>query len=64
MPPGGALICLPLASYFPRHFLSRHFWSEEQKADFSLLAHKKRIAYYRTLLRKLKRCALRKLPVS
>jgi len=58
--PGGALICLPLASYFPRQFLSRHFWTEDQRQEFSLIAHKKRISYYRTLLRKLKRCVLRK----
>ena len=61
--PGGALLCLPLASYFPRYFLSRHFWSEEQRMEFSALAHKKRISYYRTLLGKLKRRALRKMPV-
>lgn len=61
--PGGALICLPLAAYFPRQLLSRHFWSEEQRLEFSLLSHNKRIKYYRTLLRKLERC-VGKLPLG
>jgi len=62
--PGGALLCLPLASYFPRHFLSRHFWTEEQRLEFSEMSHKKRISYYRTLLGKLKRCAMRRMPAG
>lgn len=59
--PGGALLCLPLASYFPRHFLSSHFWTPEQKQEFALLCHQRRVAYYRTLLRNLKRCAKKRL---
>lgn len=46
-------IVFPLAYLFPRYFLSSHFWSLQQRIDFALSHHKKRLYNYRPVFRHL-----------
>lgn len=38
---------------FPKRLLSSHFWSLQQKLDFSLQDHKQKLYYYRPVFRHL-----------
>lgn len=40
-------IVFPVAYYFPKHFLSSHFWSLQQRFNFALEDHTKNLRYYR-----------------
>ncbi|XP_020282260.1 LETM1 domain-containing protein 1 isoform X2 [Pseudomyrmex gracilis] len=44
-------IIFPLAIYFPRYLLSSHYWTLQQKLEFMLLDHKKRLKHNRSLFR-------------
>lgn len=44
-------IIFPLAYYFPRYLLTSHYWTLQQKLDFMLLDHKKRLKHNRPLFR-------------
>lgn len=44
-------VIFPLAYYFPRHLLTSHYWTLQQKLDFMLLDHKKRLKHNRPLFR-------------
>lgn len=44
-------IIFPLVLYFPRHLLTSHFWTLQQKLDFMLRDHKKRLRHNRPLFR-------------
>ncbi|XP_037076930.1 LETM1 domain-containing protein 1-like [Pollicipes pollicipes] len=46
-------VVFPLAYLFPRQLLSRHFWSLQQRAEFALHEHKRRLLYMRPVLRHL-----------
>ncbi|XP_043491910.1 LETM1 domain-containing protein 1 isoform X3 [Polistes fuscatus] len=40
---------IPLAYFFPRQMLTHHFWTPEQKIDFTLYYYKERFKYSRPL---------------
>jgi len=40
-------VVFPVAYYFPKHFLSSHFWSLQQRFDFALEDHIKSLRYFR-----------------
>ncbi|CAB3389104.1 Hypothetical predicted protein [Cloeon dipterum] len=44
-------VIFPLAYMFPRHLLSRHFWSLQQRVDFAAIALRKRLYNQRPILR-------------
>ncbi|XP_059471892.1 LETM1 domain-containing protein 1 [Neocloeon triangulifer] len=44
-------VIFPLAYIFPRHLLSRHFWSLQQRVDFAAIALRKRLYNQRPVLR-------------
>lgn len=44
-------IIFPLAIYFPRYLLSSHYWTLQQKLEFMLLDHKKRLKHNKPLFR-------------
>lgn len=44
-------IIFPLALYFPRYLLTSHFWTLQQKLDFMLYDHKRRLRHNRPLFR-------------
>ncbi|XP_076765761.1 LETM1 domain-containing protein 1 [Xylocopa sonorina] len=44
-------IIFPLAYYFPRQLLTSHYWTLQQKLDFMLLDHKRRLKHNRPLFR-------------
>ncbi|CAK9813207.1 LETM1 domain-containing protein 1 [Anthophora plagiata] len=44
-------VIFPLAYYFPRHLLTSHYWTLQQRLDFMLLDHKKRLKHNRPLFR-------------
>ncbi|KZC10598.1 PREDICTED: LETM1 domain-containing protein 1 [Dufourea novaeangliae] len=44
-------VIFPLAYYFPRYLLTSHYWTPQQKLDFLLLDHKKRLKHNRPLFR-------------
>lgn len=44
-------VIFPLAYYFPRHLLTSHYWTLQQKLDFMLMHHKKRLKHNRPLFR-------------
>lgn len=44
-------IIFPLAYYFPRYLLTSHYWTLQQKLEFMLLDHKKRLKHNRPLFR-------------
>lgn len=46
-------VVFPLAYKYPRTFLSTHYWSLEQRVDFALDDHKKRLLYYKPVFRHL-----------
>ncbi|CAH1788570.1 unnamed protein product, partial [Owenia fusiformis] len=41
----------PLVYFFPRQFLSYHFWSTEQKKDFALHYHSQRVAQHKPIIK-------------
>lgn len=44
-------IIFPLAYYFPKRLLTTHYWTLQQRLDFMLLDHKKRLKHNRPLFR-------------
>ncbi|XP_015591310.1 LETM1 domain-containing protein 1 [Cephus cinctus] len=44
-------IIFPLAYFFPRHLLTYHYWSLQQRLDFLLIEHKKRLKHNKPLFR-------------
>jgi len=46
-------VIFPLAYAFPKRLLSSHFWSIQQKNEFSLQDHKLKLHYYRPVFRHL-----------
>lgn len=46
-------VIFPLAYYFPRTFLCHHYYNLEQKIDYELQDHTKRLSYYKPTLRHL-----------
>nr|XP_033331627.1 LETM1 domain-containing protein 1 [Megalopta genalis] len=44
-------VIFPLIYYFPRHLLTSHYWSAEQKLNFTMLDQKKRLKHNRPLFR-------------
>lgn len=44
-------VIFPLAYCFPRHLLTTHYWTLQQRLDFMLLHHKKRLKHNRPLFR-------------
>ncbi|XP_054001605.1 LETM1 domain-containing protein 1 [Hylaeus anthracinus] len=44
-------VTFPLAYYFPRHILTSHYWTPQQKIDFMLLDHKRRLKHNKPLFR-------------
>ncbi|XP_076316614.1 LETM1 domain-containing protein 1 [Tachypleus tridentatus] len=46
-------IILPLVIWFPRYVLSTHFWTIQQRVDFALQRHKKKLYNYRPVFRHL-----------
>lgn len=44
-------VIFPLAYYFPRLLLSYHYWTLQQRLEFMLHAHKKRLKHNRPLFR-------------
>lgn len=46
-------IVFPVAYLFPKHFLSSHFWNLQQKIDFQLEEHTKKITNNRSVFRHL-----------
>ncbi|XP_076647201.1 LETM1 domain-containing protein 1 [Halictus rubicundus] len=44
-------IVFPLIYYFPRYFLTSHYWTAEQKLKFMLLDQKRRLKHNRPLFR-------------
>ncbi|XP_032675936.1 LETM1 domain-containing protein 1 isoform X2 [Odontomachus brunneus] len=44
-------VIFPLALYFPRYLLTSHFWTLQQKLDFMLHDHKRRLRHNRPLFR-------------
>ena len=51
--PGSGFIILPLANAFPKHLLSHHFWTLEQKVTFELELHTKRLQSFKPVFRHL-----------
>lgn len=46
-------IIFPLAYWFPKQLLSHHFWTIEQKHNFQVIDHTKRLHFYRPVFRHL-----------
>ncbi|CAL1266635.1 unnamed protein product [Larinioides sclopetarius] len=46
-------VILPVIYLFPRKCLSSHFWTLQQKVDFSVIIQKKKLTYYRPVFRNL-----------
>ncbi|KAF0290911.1 LETM1 domain-containing protein 1 [Amphibalanus amphitrite] len=46
-------VVFPLAYLFPRQLLCRHFWSLQQRSDFALYEHKRRLAHHLSAFRHL-----------
>ena len=44
-------VVFPVAYYFPRHLLTSHYWTLQQRLDFMLIDHKKRLKHNRPLFR-------------
>jgi len=44
-------IIFPLAVYFPRYLLTSHYWTLQQRLEFMLSDHKKRLKHNRSLFR-------------
>lgn len=38
-------IIFPLAFYFPRHILTSHYWTQQQKLDFLVIDHQRRLRH-------------------
>uniref|UniRef100_A0A1B6FDL0 Letm1 RBD domain-containing protein n=1 Tax=Cuerna arida TaxID=1464854 RepID=A0A1B6FDL0_9HEMI len=46
-------VMFPLAYMFPRNLLTSHFWSLQQRHEFALLEHKKRLRHFKAVFRSL-----------
>lgn len=46
-------VIFPLAYFFPRHLLSSHFWSLQQRIEFAVLDQKHKLKYYKPVFRSL-----------
>lgn len=46
-------VVFPLAYYFPRHLLCRHFWNLQQKSEFNIIFLKNRLAHNKPVFRHL-----------
>lgn len=46
-------VMFPLAYYFPKRLLSSHFWSLQQKSQFTIEDQKRRLFHYRPVFRAL-----------
>jgi hypothetical protein len=46
-------VIFPLAYAFPKHLLSHHFWTLEQKVNFQLESHTKRLQSFKPVMRHL-----------
>ena len=46
-------VIFPLAYAFPKQLLSHHFWTLEQKVNFQLESHTKRLGFFKPVLRHL-----------
>lgn len=44
-------IIFPLAIYFPRYLLTSHYWTLQQKLEFTLIEHKRRLKHNKPLFR-------------
>lgn len=44
-------VIFPLAVYFPRYLLTSHYWTLQQKLDFTLSDHRSRLKHNRSLFR-------------
>lgn len=51
--PFAQYVTLPLAFWFPKQLLSRHYWNIEQRTRFAIQDHTNRLAYYRPVFRHL-----------
>ncbi|CAL4243852.1 unnamed protein product, partial [Meganyctiphanes norvegica] len=49
--PFGQNIAIPISFYFPRHLLSYHFWTIQQKREFGAIKLKKRLYNARPVFR-------------
>lgn len=57
------LIVLSFRYMFPRTLLSHHFWSLQQRSEFSMIEHKEKLTYFRPVFRSLQ-AQLRSVKVS
>ncbi|RZF35409.1 hypothetical protein LSTR_LSTR015903 [Laodelphax striatellus] len=46
-------VIFPLAYYFPRQLLTRHFWSLQQRSEFAIIVQRKRLKWYKPVFRSL-----------
>ncbi|XP_054275647.1 LETM1 domain-containing protein 1 [Macrosteles quadrilineatus] len=46
-------VIFPLAYYFPRHLLTSHFWSLQQRHEFALIDHRNRLHHFKGVFRAL-----------
>ncbi|KAF2899868.1 hypothetical protein ILUMI_06316 [Ignelater luminosus] len=46
-------VIFPLAYYFPRHLLCRHFWTLQQRSEFNIIFLRKRLIHNRPVFRHL-----------
>lgn len=53
--PFAQYVTLPLAFWFPKQLLSRHYWNIEQKTRFAIQDHTKRLNFYRPVFRHLQK---------
>lgn len=53
--PFAQYVTIPIAFWFPRQFLSSHYWSIEQRNRFAIQDHTKKLYYYRPVFRHLQK---------
>lgn len=46
-------VLFPIAYYFPRHLLCRHFWNLQQKSEFNIILLRKRLVHNKPVFRHL-----------
>uniref|UniRef100_A0A1B6K9D4 Letm1 RBD domain-containing protein n=1 Tax=Graphocephala atropunctata TaxID=36148 RepID=A0A1B6K9D4_9HEMI len=46
-------VIFPLAYMFPRNLLTSHFWSLQQRREFAMVEHKKRLRHFKAVFRSL-----------
>ncbi|XP_064480721.1 LETM1 domain-containing protein 1-like [Ornithodoros turicata] len=51
--PGTNFFMFPLIYWFPRQLLTWHFWSLEQRVEFSVIAQRKKVSHFRSVFRQL-----------